>query len=407
MAAPQRTVRNATAAALVLLAAAAAGAQSPCATCAGDGLLPCPACAPRDGAAPEATVRACSVAAQCRFCKGALATPCPDCAAGRSDATAALLERRRAAARDWLASQRQRLADAGVPRNHEPLMCRTAHLELWFAPGKLEGCPERDPHLQMHLYAARLETAYDRCAHLLSLEDPDGGAPFTIAVVHDDRDRARLAASLTGIELQCLGTRNGARGTCVLDNDPHTVPDDDALHRLMVHNLAHLMVARAAGGRVLDDDGWGWLDAGVAHWSAAAATAADSPADQVCDCFCHLDRPVPQRRYFGGHWRMAVRELLEAGQLPALADIVGRGTSDLDLPQHATAFALVDFLTRPLTGPTTGPAAAPPPSPLPGLLRAAKTGQAPQEALRAVLGLDLDAVEQRFRAFVKGSYPRR
>lgn len=114
----------------------------------------------------------------------------------------------------------------------------------------------------------------------------------------------------------------------------------------------------------------------------------------------------PPRRYFGGRWRPGVRQLLEAAQLPSLTELIGRDAADLEPRHQALAFALVDYLSQPTAAPITpGPIESR--RQLPRIVRAAKTGGAPADALRAATGLEAEALDLRLRDWVKETYPRR
>ena len=156
------------AAALLVFCAAGTASSQACAACGGEGVVPCRTCAP-----VEAGAVACTVAANCARCKGALAVPCPECSAGTDE-----VRRRRELAQRWLAERRALCKDSGV-EERTVLQCRTAHFDLLFAPGPIGGCPEKDAHLQMHLFAARLDWRVTKTNAKLGalddgpLEDPE------------------------------------------------------------------------------------------------------------------------------------------------------------------------------------------------------------------------------------------
>lgn len=291
---------------------------------------------------------------------------------------------------EWLANWKRRLAPARVDR---PIgLCRTAHFELLFRPGQIEDCPERDPHRQMHLYARRLEELRARFLVVSALPESELPASRpTVAIVAEAVDCERLAASLLGVEAQGIGNWSGTRGVLVVRHDA-ALPDDAALHRQVVHGVVHLLLAPLQpAGSSLDESGWGWLEEGLAHWFEADLGGG------VCECLCHLGRVQEPVRYWGGRWRTAARELLEAEELPALRDVAAREVIDLDLAGHVTAFALVDYWTcQPAAVVTPERSAAVPP--LLRILRAAKAGKRSDEALPAG-----DA----FWTWVKATYPRR
>lgn len=350
-----------------------------CPTCMGKGLLPCPLCA-----AIEAGATACSEAADCAGCKGALATVCPDC----RSAAGAELQRRRTLAQQYRTDLLALLAadevDArGVTR------CRTAHFELLFAPGRIAGCPQRVPHLQLHLFATRLERMRARLLDTLGLEPP--AQPIArLALLDDARDLRRLGATLTGIETQGLG--GGTEHTIVLQQAAAT---DLELQRRLAHATAHLTLS----GLALDDHGYAWLEIGLAHW-----LEADQGGGR-CENFCLQRRPQPPRRFWDGDWHQGVRELLEQDRLPPLESLFGRDADAFDLVQHAQAFALVEFLMLQPSAPLTH-AAQPPLPPLQQLMQTAFDAPA-AGVLAAILGIDVAGIDAAFRAFVRQRYPRR
>ncbi len=382
----------------LLASAGAAAAQDPCAACGDTGAIACRVC----DADLERGVVACSVGARCRACAGAGAVACTKCAAGT--AAEADLARRREVAATWLREVGALFAAAGVAR--EPAACRTAHFDLLFAPGPIDGCPAKDVHAQLHVYGERLEALRSRARTALGLGEDDPASPdaadarFTVALVRDDLDCARLTAHLAGLEPQGLGVVAPERRAIVLRHDPRATRGDDGLQRLLAHTVAHLVTGTLRPVGSLDAAGHGWLDEGFAHW-----LEAEQPGE-VCETFCHLERVPPPRRCFGGRWRPGVRELLEASQLPSLTELIGRDAADLEPRHHALAFALVDHLLRPTVAPITpGPIESQ--RALPAVVRAAKSGSAPADALRGATGLDVDVLDQRLRTWVKETYPRR
>ena len=283
----------------------------------------------------------------------------------------------------WIAPVAAQTSRPSLPR------VETAHFELTFAPGEIAGCREREPRKQMDLYATRLEELHARCAEVLgTLDHPR----FAVAIVRDAEEFQRLVAASTDLEVQGIGARSRARGACVLLHAPKR--DDAMLHRLVVHQVAHLLLANSEIA-----ESWGWFEEGLAHWFEADRGAG------ICENLCYLERAQPARSFWNGRWRSAVRELLERDRLPALDELFGRDVVDMNLEQRATAFAFVDWLTRTAAPPITHTQSKPTP-PLVQLLRAAKAGEPADAALRRCLGADRATLEARFRAWIKSECPR-
>jgi hypothetical protein len=294
--------------------------------------------------------------------------------------------------RQFLAERRALSKESGV-EERSVLQCRSAHFDLLFAPGRIEGCRETDLHLQMHLFAGRLEALQTRFAAVLGTRAPD--TRIQVAIVKDERSAHRLCLSLTGVEAQALGgSAGGIKPACVLQTP--SANTDATLHRMLVHHVTSLLLAQALPDVDLDDLGQGWLAAGLAHWFEADQTGG-------CEDFGIQGHPQTPRLFQGGEWRKGVRDLLEQGRLPRLAELLATESSDLDYVQHAQAFALVDLLAAKTPAPVT-PSDASAPMPLPQILAAAKAGKRGDAALAALLGNDIDA---KLQDFVKEHYPRR
>jgi hypothetical protein len=375
------------------MAPAQAQAPAPCATCGGKGLVPCRACA-----AVEADCVVCTVAAACPRCQGALATACPGCA---DRAAQDGLQRRRAEAQQFVAAGRELLAQCRVDAG-TAMQCRTPHFDLLFAVGRIDGAPSADPHAQMHLFAQRLERLHARCVALFGAGP--GGERVRLAVVKDGKEAQAACLLFTGVEMQGAGgASRGSKPSGVLLWGAAS-GKDPALHRALVHLTAHLLLAQALPDVEPDAPGFGWLDEGLAHWLEADLV------DGRCENCCILGRPQPPRQFWNGDWRTGARELLEAGQLPSVAALLATDASDLDLAQHAAAFALVDFLLCKRAAAVTPAAEKPPPAPLQRLLAAARAGTRADAALAAALDRPvLDGkgagVDGEFRDFVR-RYPR-
>lgn len=392
----------------ILIAWSVLAAQEPCGRCAGAGLVPCPRCASeRDG-----VVLRCSVAAGCTTCRGAVDVECGDCSTAGSAAVSRLATRRTVVAQ-WLVARRTALASAAggkIRRVAGVLHCSTEHFDLIFAPARIASCPTSDPHRQLHLFAARLEAARARFVKVLGLQPADFrsvSATTTVApragsgrsddgrlavfVLADPRDFRRVCAGVTGLVPQGIGTRShdGAPRYAVL-HDPGVLRDDAALHRNLVHNVTHLLLANIQPATCLGERGHGWLDAGLAHYFeslAADRPGTVTPRGGVSDSFCfqqHAQRPLT---FDTGDWLAAARNLAAAGRLPAIARLIGQDTSDLDLEEHLAGTAFVAFLIE------TRGALAP-------LVRLLARGVGADEAVRKVWQVELRELIARFETWL-------
>ncbi|MEZ5965836.1 MAG: hypothetical protein R3F56_18515 [Planctomycetota bacterium] len=386
--------------------ASPASAQSACATCSDTGLAPCSGCA----AGAAGSLQFCSECARCRACGGSFVVACT-CPA--KDAAAGELTRRRAAVEAWgreIATPVEAAGARTLPT------CRTRHFDLRFAPAGIDGCPAKDVHAQMHLYATRLEGLRAQAGAVLGV-DADAGkevdeagdkgvgrgddatARAAVALVRDELEAARWTAHVAGLEPQGLGAVR--ERAAVLRHDPRATDDDAALQRLLAHAVAHLTLdgvfAAATDPAPSTDVPPAWLAEGFAHWLEATQPGG------LCETCCVLERLQPPRRFLGGAWRRGARDLLARGQLPSVADLLPRDVADFTPAHHVLAFVLVDLLTRPTQAPSTpGPAADS--RGLPRAVQALRAGRSSAVALAAA-GLDPASVDDRVVAFVRETYP--
>jgi hypothetical protein len=372
-------------------------AQQPCTSCGGALTVVCP-----KASKFEAEVIACSVAAACRTCEGAGALPCPVCKPAPTDDAMRELVRRRELARA-LQGEHQALVKANELGANTAMQCRSSSfLLLWDARAiGSNGAGAR--HAQMHECMRVLGGMRARVAELL---DEDTAQvltlPLRIAVVVDEDAGARMARSWCGLEWQGQGVACPNKISAVVMQSG--LPRDAvALHGVVVHAAAHLLLGQRLSAELRDELGYGWLDAGFAHWCEAEFAAG---ARQSC---CVLERLQAPREFQNGNWRQAVRAMVDAGTLPALSELLAVERSDLDLAQHAIAFAFVDFLVQGVAAPVTHDVAKAgrAPAPLRALVDAARRGERSEMALAAVLHRDLAGVETAFREFVRAKYEAR
>jgi len=384
-------------AAFATFALAVAGWAQECTTCKNLHFVACRSCA-----AFESRVVLCSVAAACRLCAGTSTTLCLHCKAPGNDAPILRVRQRRADLAQAFLREHFALLAAHQLDERLVLQCRTEHFTVLYGVERLDDCAAVTRHDQLHLYADRLEAVHARLTTVLGLDAAQPATPpRRIAILTDEQDVRRLGAAWCGIELQGLGAVCAEPGAAVLwQTRAHR--SDASLHRLVVHTAAQLIVGQQLPPDQVDQLGYGWLEAGLAHWCEAEF------AGGVCENFTVLERPQPPRTFWGGDWRRAVRALLDSGKLPALADLLATERSDFDFAQHAAVFAFVDHLVQAVAVPTTGTAAAKAePGPLAAILRAARAGTVSPKAVTEVLRTDLGPVEASFHAFVQNHYSAR
>ncbi len=327
----------------------------------------------------------CSVAAECKACGGALEVDCKQCVDQKVEAE---LARRQQLAKEWL--QQRRTAVDALTKNEPYAHLQTTHYELsvTLKPATI-GRERFDQHQRLHMYGERLEALRD--LFLATFEIPDTDLPdrMTVVMSEDAKDHNIVAPRLTG-----LGTANsiglkllGPEYIYAMWVDKRGVPDDEALHRNIVHNVAHLLLTQMKPQQFLGNHGHGWIDEGVAHW-------LEDKAVGKCTNFCFEEVLLQQPASFkGGKWRQAVRKFVDDGKAIDFAVLATKNTDQLTFVEHTFAFAYVDFLLTKFGG-----------AKFRDLLRLVKADKPTREVLQQVYGLNPLTIDAPFLAWVKENY---
>ena len=172
--------------------------------------------------------------------------------------------------------------------------------------------------------------------------------------------------------------------------DKRAMKDDEALHRTVVHNVAHLLLGNMTPSNWIGNRKHGWIDAGVAHWFEDKVTGK-------CTNFCFEEQLLhPSAGFKGGNWRTPVRKLVDAGKYTSFAELSQRNTDQLSFVEHALAFAYVDFLLAAHGG-----------EKFRDLLRLVKQDVATRDALQRTYGLNPLTLQPAFETWVKANYSLR
>lgn len=342
----------------------------------------------------ERAVEFCSAAVACRKCAGALVIDCQKCA--RPDLESALQERRELAAR-WL--DRRRSSVDHFCKTKEILHLRSWFFDLTFA---LEGTTidkkAIDAHKRMHLYGTRLEAVRERFLAVLGLdaadfptETEDTSTRLGVHMFADTRDQREMTPRLTGIGVMGNNVKlTGGLPVWVVLEDPRSMPKDVDLHRVVVHNVVHLLVSNFLPVKELGLGGDGWVDEGLAHWF-------EMEIDGRCSAYCVEEATIqPGANWRNGRYRSGIRQLLETGQIRKFVSIHQKNSEQLELEEHAHAFAFVDFLIATKGGPAMA-----------DFLRRLKSKEAQRDAMKSAFGITPLQFDDLFHAYVRENYPEK
>jgi hypothetical protein len=357
-----------------------------CKLCLNRGTTPCSKHGKSSDLEAGPVAQRCSVVAECATCRGALAVDCRHCA--NAPAEAGLAERQRLAG-EWLAARRKQV-DAVTTR--EPyLHLRTPHFDLASSlkPATV-GRDKVDAHARLHLYGERLEQLRAKFLATFALADADLPERMLVVVSEEAKDQQLLGPRLTGlgpaaaIGLKLMGP---AEYVYTVYHDRRSMPDDEALHRTVVHNVAHLLLSQMRDAQWMGNRGHGWLDEGIPHWFEETIVGK-------CTNFCFEEILLQAPPSFkGGKWRPAVRRLVDEGKAPPFAEFAAKNSDQLTFVEHALCFAVVDFLLQ-----TQGGAK------FRDFLRLVKKDVPTREALQQAFGYNALTIDEAFRKWVKEHY---
>lgn len=332
----------------------------------------------------DRAVLQCSVAVACRTCAGALAVDCKIC---KNEVVERAAVERREQARIWLAGRRK--AVDAIAKNSDLLHVKTAHLDLAFSiRPQLVGRRKLDTHQLMHLYADRIEALRSDFILSFKLRKDELPARLQVYMFGDRRDHRLVSPRVAGGGGGGSGMKlMGVDAVYCMYQEPLTMSGDEALHRNIVHSVAHLLISNLRPEVWLGNLGHGWIDAGVAHWFEDRITGG-------CSNYCYEEVGAKKGSYKGGHWRVPVRRAIESGKHESFVVVSKLNTDQLTWPQHALAFAYVDFLVASFSGRAFA-----------DFVSAIKRGDAVRDALVATFEMKILEFDDVFTAWVKKNYP--
>jgi hypothetical protein len=333
----------------------------------------------------ERAVAFCSVAGDCKSCQGALQVDCKQC---RNPAAEAELQRRVDLVKKWRDGLR---ATIDTYAKGEPLLhLQTEHVDLGFGIDRLTvGRDKLDTHEGMHLYGERIEALRALFLSTLELQDKDFSARLRVYMCRDAQQSSNLAPRTTGIGgNMAVGTKlMGIEAVYCMWQNPRGLPDDEALHRNIVHNTSHLLIANMDPPGYFGNPKNGWVDEGLAHWF-------EDKIGGKCTNYCFEEVLMQQGQTFkGGRWRAPVRRMCDAGELESLASLGEKNTDQLTFPEHAQSFAMVDYLMTAFGG-----------AKMRDFLRKLKGKTEMRDALQAVYGTNPLTFDTEFQTWVQANY---
>jgi hypothetical protein len=354
-----------------------------CRSCNGKGTRECPG--HKEMLEEEQQVRACSEASKCKLCLGALRKDCQGCGNAVSDQELAARTEELAA---WLGKRRQDV-DA-IAGGKEIMHLETDHVALAFSVRPLTvGRVKLETHPLMHLYGKRIEELRALFMTTFALKAGAFSARLEVYMFKNLADHQRLAPRVTGQGANSNGVKlMGASSVFCMHHNLAAAPGDEELHRTIVHNVTHLLLANAKPECWLGNRKSGWIDEGVAHWFEDKVTGK-------CANFCYEEVATqPGMGFKGGRWRVPLRKMVEAGKLGTFARLAQLNTDELTFEDHAHAFACIDHLLAVHGGPKVKK-----------MIDLVKSDKPVREAFKTAFDTNLLAYDEELRTWIKATYP--
>jgi len=268
--------------------------------------------------------------------------PCPKCLCPSLHGKAKTeWDAKVAARRDWLKAQREIDAFLNDPKDLRLMHVKTEHFDLaWSIPKIKIGNVVLDQHHAIHLYAQRLEEAYQTWLDPFGFkhEAEQNGVRHQVMVFEQLRHANKAEPKYTGMGGQ--GTTNGVKlvgvkSVFVTHWNKTVNPDDEAFHEYLVHNVCHLFLASNYNMFWLARK-HGWIDEGLSHYFT------DKRFGQVrTHCYQEQDEA---KQWILGAWRPEVRKRVAVDKIPAFAEVVVKHAEALTAEEHMFVWSWVQYL---------------------------------------------------------------
>lgn len=359
--------------------------QDNCLKCRHQGVLPCEShldvpCE-EEVSSPENPILFCSWAAACTECGGALWMDCPRCPSGERTQE---VEERRNAIRAWLESgQLEKRLERTVSRLETKRFAIVA--DVIDLPIDEKGKKRMLGHVLAHEMARDCEHVAARIAEHYGMADTDYNAKMRMwlwsTLENHQEAQKHFQRTISAGDFRVFG-RDPVFSVWTEPKNFDTVPK---VRTLFAHNAAHLLLSNAFQPHWVGQVGGGWLDAGLAAWYEYERFG------RVTN-FCP-EESSGRMGYENGQWRAPVRRRIEREKEPFLPGLIQKRAGEFSAAEYALCWSFYDYLL------------AAHPGAVRKLMVAFKQKKQAREVLPEVLGTNLFAAEEAWRAWVSENYP--
>ncbi len=300
-----------------------------CKKCASTGRLPCTE-HKKECVDEEDSLLFCGVIADCLVCGGTGWIPCPEC---NNVPVRAALDKKKAD----VALRKIKLQALDDKMGRPLCKSETKHVVLvWELERQKIEKKFLDQHEALHVYAKRLEQMYSDYLGRMQVTDKDFREKFHVFVWWLPKDQIQASTTFCGQGGSGGVKLMGVRPSYSVCGNKQNFQDDEKLYRNIVHCMAHLMLSAQKSPQWIGNLKAGWADEGLAHWW-------EDRYWNLCDNYCYQEANT-NVDFKSGHFKLAVRKLVETDKAPPAAVVFERNVDTLTLPENAVAFSYVDYL---------------------------------------------------------------
>ncbi|MFO0982499.1 MAG: hypothetical protein U1E76_12325 [Planctomycetota bacterium] len=166
-------------------------------------------------------------------------------------------------------------------------------------------------------------------------------------------------------------------------------PQDDDMHRYVIHHVSHMLLAVMGKGQFvwLGQLGAGWVEEGLGHfyemeWFKSCHTHCSREANLLND-------------WIEGDWRGFLRESIVKKQAIQIAALEGKPSDVLDIFEHVYSWSFVDYLLK-----------AEDPKKFPAFVNNLKQKWSLANSMRGVYGYNLTTFDDKWKDWVIKTYPK-
>lgn len=337
----------------------------------------------------DGTVHFCTEAAKCKTCGGTLFVDCTHCENADVESK---LESRRERIQKWYAARKKKVDDLV---KHPVLQASGEHVDLaWDLKPMKVGRKKLSSHEMLHLYVKRMEDLRADFVKRLQISSAEQPARVELFCWRDARDQFLAAHKFAGQGSQGAGIKYmGSTAIYTMMYKKKDYKNDEDLHRSMVHNTVHLLLANMTPSRWIGQLKGGWIDEGIAHYF-------EYLLDGECSTRC-FQEVMTDVNFKPGKWLVPIRRKVVSGRLPIFAEVIQKNTDQFDGIEHLMVFSYVHYLFEgDLVDKNHGKEFV-------RLVRVLKEKKPAREALRKVYSLSPVRFEEKWKAWVQATYPAR